>query len=250
MSHFYARFYAASRPSCEAVADSDRAPGAPVYDPNVEWDANFWSGVGIASAVATALATLIALLFSTWWRRIDRHAAEWAFFDGSAVWRSELAPGGDCRLANTGAGTAYQVKVRGVGCNIEAHGEYVRGDWGSSAASISMIPAMKPGDTVGVWFRCEPSQWERAVVAITWREPGSWRRKRRRCMHRERLADIAAKPRYGRTVSNESGSPTFIPITPEPEEPLLRPGYEENNALPTGWFGKRAYDWHRLRLRA
>lgn len=56
----------------------------------VDFSGNFWAGVTVASVIATGLAVLL----SAWWRRVDRAAVEWAFFDGESRWSSRN-PHGD-----------------------------------------------------------------------------------------------------------------------------------------------------------
>jgi hypothetical protein len=76
-----------------------------------------------------------------------------------------------------------------------------------------LMPAMHTGDVVHLFIQCEPSQWKRAEVVVTW--TGSPRLMRGRRLRRMPLQSITERPVLVREGINETtGS---MERTPEPE---------------------------------
>ena len=217
----------------------------------------FWAGVGLAAAVATAFATFMSLVFSMWWRAIDRHAAEWAFIDGKSQWREPdryghgAEPSLDCVVANVGAGTAFRVQVQGVGCHVYPHAPGRATDsgwrWGKE---LTLLPVLAPGESFELRVYCEPTLWAEAEVAITWREQGTWRRERRRLLHREPLREVAPRPALALDERDELGTAITVPAPEEPPPPVLPERYSQQLQLPTGGRVQRWRSWRRLRTRS
>lgn len=217
---------------------------------NPEAQDTFWAGVGIAASVATALSTLVTLIFSTWWRRIDKHSAEWSFlgplasWDGLSVTRQKINPP---RLivtaANAGDGAAYRVQVFGVGCRAEAVERIAQGGIRAPTFPIGVIPVVPVGGSIEIRVLCEPSQWQRARVAITWREQAAWRRKRSRIVHFEDLSDMADLPEYQGVRGSSPRADVEALEHADHAEPLLTPARPQQFAIPSspfGWLRTRA----------
>ncbi|OFV77042.1 hypothetical protein [Rhodococcus erythropolis] len=170
-----------------------------------DFGSNFWAGVGLAAAVATALATGVATLLSAWWRWRDRAEAEW-------VVNVERAGGSDkhgdpankpeisFNLTNVGDGVAFKISVTG---------EHLKGEplLGSRRADRRWqrihppVPSLRTGDSVAVLAAWEsPTDWACASVTIRWFHAPTRRKRRwlglRSAQLKERfyLRDIAPNP--------------------------------------------------------
>ncbi len=205
----------------------------------------FWAGVGLAAAVATALATLVSLVFSTWWRRIDKNSPEWAFIDVESSWwatgRGDESgrPSANGLIANVGDGPAFAVSVHGVGCRVVLSQP---GSTGRDPRTPTVIPVVRAGESHHITVYCEPTEWSKAELATVWREPGTWRRARRRMMERIPLRDLADRP----TFSSES---ITAPTPEEPQPPVLPESLAPQHPIPTGSLVRRHIWWRRLRTR-
>lgn len=241
---------------CEGLVDLGTHTAALRYDPGMGdemWDfgSNFWLGVGMAAAVATALATVIALAFSMWWRRVDRYTAEWAFFSGSSRWidrasRDVTPPRADCTLGNVGAGTAYRVTVQGVGCHVVM--SEPRRPAQQSLAGKAIASAVTSGEELDVRAYCEPTLWDKAEVVVLWREPRGWWPGMRRRIQREPLRDVAPRPVYECMQKDDSGQPFIGPTTsPEPAAPVLPSRLTPQHPTPMDSLVRRRAAWTRVK---
>lgn len=143
---------------------------------------------------------MVTVLFAAWWRRVDRLAAEWVLYDASVIVADRIdasttlsGVGLRATLANAGAGSAYRVKVEGIGCQalVLPHQER-RTVGGGRLRRLRLIPVISPGETFTLEVRADPGVWRDAEVAIIWSEPGVWRRARQSRIHIERMAGVLA----------------------------------------------------------
>lgn len=191
----------------------------------MNWDVgdDFWLTVGVAAAAATALAALVSTIIALWWRRIDMHRPEWVTYDGRASWLASdsygdpTQPGAECTLGNAGSGTAFRVQILGVGCNVRAHGDvrYSPASGMSYSKTFTVVPAMATGESVELSIACASADWVNAEIAITWREPSPWRRRRKRRLLQIRLQDIGPRPAYVKQDTDGYGNLIEVP-QPEP----------------------------------
>ncbi len=209
----------------------------------MELGEDFWTVVGLAAAIATALATSLAVLLSAWWRSVDQASVEWASIGGYSAWvadhvySSNDGPFATGSVANVGQGTAFHFEAVGVGCRVNFGTEGPTG--------MQLIPVLRTGEVVTLHVRAEPTGWDEAVVALIWREPSLWRRRRRRVLHRIPLGAIAPRPRYTKGLVQQ----VIVPTSQEPAAPVLREDQGPQAQLPTGsWLQRRRW-WRRLRRR-
>lgn len=206
----------------------------------MSWDLgnDFWPAVGAATALATLVSTIVAL----WWRRIDMRRPEWVTYDGRVSWLASdrygdpTQPGAECTLGNAGSGTAFRVQILGVGCHVRAHGDvhYSSATGAQYSKAFTVLPAMSTGESVELSIACASADWGNAEIAITWREPSPWRRRRRRRLLQIRLRDIGPRPDYvkqetdgdGRVIEVPQPEPTgqALPDSLRPQWPLARGG--------------------------
>lgn len=195
---------------------------------------NDWAIIGIAAAVATALATLASLALSMFWRALDRPMADWIVFDSDAWWlgRNPYSgehppPGATGTLANAGDGIALAVKVRGVGCQATLARD---ADYRYNRPPVDLVPALRPGEQVHFNVFCSLADWDRARVAVTWRPtPARFRRRRYRYVP---LQAIAAPPTYSQRESDVDGFETNV------ERPELAPqtAVQSDLPMPPPWW--------------
>lgn len=165
---------------------------------DIDFSDNFWVGVGLASVVATAFSTLLALVFSMWWRFVDHRSAAWILYGGSSAWHghdpySNLThvPRAIAQIANSGAGSAFEVRVCGLGCRAQLEsGEATR----LGSRIIPLIPVLRSGELSHLVVYCAPEAWAQAGVAVTWREPGVLTSRSRHRLYVPRLTEITAAP--------------------------------------------------------
>jgi len=193
----------------------------------MSWDfgGDFWLAVGIAAGAATALATLVSTVVALWWRRIDTRRPEWVTYHCRASWLGTdqygdpnfTEPGAECTLGNAGSGTAFRVQFMGIGCCVRAHGEvrYSQATRTSHSSTVTVLPAMAPGESVELSIACATADWDEAEVAITWREPSPWRRRRKRRLFLAGLREIAPRPESVKLEGDGTGRVIEVP-PPEP----------------------------------
>lgn len=127
----------------------------------VDFSGNFWAGVTVASVIATGLAVLL----SAWWRRVDRAAVEWAFFDGESRWSSrnphgdEDPPHATCAVANVGPGHCFRLQAVGAGCLVTIETE-------PRHTVATLVPVLISGERVTLRVYCEPGAWGAAQVML------------------------------------------------------------------------------------
>lgn len=205
----------------------------------MDFTSNFWVGVGLAAALATALATAGAFLFSMWWRSVDAQRPEWVTYDTDVRW---IAPGGDdvyedpgtlpvlrATLSNASQGVALRMKVAAIGCAVEMQ----RLTEKPRVETIGLVPVFSPGTAVRVEVKCEPADWDAAALLLLWREPSLWRHKRRRRSCLIPLSDIASRPTYSMWVPMVDGSGSFLKATTEPEGRVFSGPRPRGPKLPT-----------------
>lgn len=123
---------------------------------------DFWAEVGLAAAIATALATGVSTLAGLWWRRMDRAYADWAVLRGRSWWTSDRrngdpdGPNASATLANVGDGLAFRVSVQGEGCNayfVKRTGHDIGPMW----TRLEFAPVAKPGQDMVKTLSCARS---------------------------------------------------------------------------------------------
>lgn len=181
--------------------------------------------VAIATGIATAVATVAAVLLSLLWRLIDRERPSWTIYDGRSVWSgpdrygNREGPSATAELANVGRGVALAVRVLGVGCLVTMKGEVLQSAdlFISRRPDQSLVPALHTGKTVHLYIACEPVEWDRATIAVTWIPTPSIRRRRR--LEYFALSSIAPRPQ----LSSEHTDPDTGEIVEQlPAEPAGR----------------------------
>lgn len=217
----------------------------------IDFSENFWVGVGLASAFATALSTVLALVFSMWWRFVDHRSADWILYDGSPAWHgydsySTLyhVPRASAQIANCGPGSAFEVRVYGVGCKamlMSSEPERKR------VQQLPLIPVLRSGELSHLVVYCAPQAWARARVAVTWREPGILMNHSRHRLYTQTLAAISAAPTdESLHESDKANSLAVLENSYPPDHPQL-----SNSALIRhvqlwklrfGWSNKRSDD--------
>lgn len=173
----------------------------------------FWAAVGLAAAIATALATGVSTVAAIWWRRHDRTEADWLVVDGESWWLAPErggsfnarvhSPQASARVFNAGDGTGFRVRTTGLGALVEAE----------------LQPVMGPGAEWRIRLWCEPSWWDEAEVLIEWIRSPTWRRKSHTISIP--LSEIAPRPGLVAKRLNESTAQTETFPQPEPAPPVL-----------------------------
>lgn len=171
-----------------------------------DFSGNFWAGVGLAAAVATALATGISTFLAAWWRWRDRAEAEWSItversggIDsyGDRTTDPELM----IRVVNVGDGTAYKVKTSGR--HLEDTPSFLqrRRDGHGWTSIASPLPSLRTGESVLVRAKCADADlWTAADFRISWwhsptRRKRKWLLTRSAQLHESvALADLAENP--------------------------------------------------------
>lgn len=191
----------------------------------------FWATLGLASAVATALATGVSTVAAMWWRRQDRREADWVFFDAGSKWRAVdkynsegTPPQGWATLANAGDGSAFRLEATGQGCKAELRGELKTSQvHGSYRPAVALVPVMHPGGTVHLQVWAEPEDWRAAEVVLSWVRSPTWKKRGSRRTLRVPLEQVATRPDYvGERFDEDSGVTRVEPL-PEPDGPVLPP---------------------------
>lgn|SRR5690625_2851987 len=162
----------------------------------------FWGTVGIAAAIATALATGTSTAAALWWRRMDQAHADWAVLRGRSWWAKDRregdpdGPNASATLANAGDGSAFRVSVTGKHCTAWLRERAEHGvDFGPMWTHVAFVPVATPGDTLELRVHCEAKDWDRAIVVIGWTGSPTWRKKRSRRTLELPLVEIASRPR-------------------------------------------------------
>lgn len=186
----------------------------------------FWGVVVTASGIATAVATVLALLLSMWWRSVDRATPEWEFLNGSSTWPGGFSedehtvPSATFTFANVGQGTGFRVQLLGAGCTIRELGRVnAEGKFRGGSRVPRVMPIFASGESAYVLIVCEPDEWDRAAVAVTWRVPSLWRRTRIKRILAVPLREIAPRPQF--VPSSVTTTPP--PPRTEPKPPVLDP---------------------------
>lgn len=198
-----------------------------MYGQRVDATGDFWTVVGLAATVATAVATGFALIFSMWWRHVDAQRPEWVIHSGRSTWTdydplySDTGSMLYARLANASQGIGLHVSVEGIGCRAEVQ-KLTDGRW----VTKRIVAVLIPGDEFLIFAQCEPTDWDKAAIVILWREPGLWTR----CQHRHSLrvpiSSIATVPEYSPPYDDEQAEPS-LPVMPDmtPDWPIPEPGW-------------------------
>lgn len=187
--------------------------------------AGFWAGVGLASVIATAVATGVSTVAAIWWRVHDRAEADWVFMQPRASW-TQSSDGHAvlvAELSNAGDGPAFQAEVSSSHGKASLRGEpvttsepsFVRRNTGGPDLG-SRVPLLRPGDAVRLVVNVPGSLWEIATIDIAWTPTPT--RKRRRLTTHVPLREICERPQYGKWDSDEHGNAQFVPL-PEPSTP-------------------------------
>lgn len=144
---------------------------------------NFWAGVGIAAAVATALATGVSTFLAALWRWRDRPEAEWKHqtqdLGGVTAYHTPgNAPQVTVELTNIGDGDAYKVVFEGS--LLEAIPIVGRrsptGEWADVTQPVAVL---RTGESVSVIVKAETSYaWETASFTISWWHAPTRRRRK------------------------------------------------------------------------
>lgn len=187
----------------------------------------FWAGVGLASAIATALATGVSTVAALWWRRQDRRVVEWVVADGLSEWRrgDGWIPYARANLWSVGDGTAFHVTVSGEGCHVTMQGEPSKPHQDNTRPDLGLAPVMPPGGQVALRVFCEPDWWDRAGLVVRWVESPTWKARSRR-ERRVPLVDLAERPQYMDFEPVGPGGLTeLVPQVPEPQFPVLPAKY-------------------------
>lgn len=149
-----------------------------------------WSVVGVAAAVASAVAAIVSTCLVLWLRYRDRPAAEWMveplyFVQSPAfdrIWRQVRSgpPHEQIVVTNVGDGTAYRLRAEGVGCKVLLY----RADASDSRgfATPSSISHLRTGEHFGLFiWHDKPSLREAERVKLLWRESPTRHRTEREC---------------------------------------------------------------------
>lgn len=203
-----------------------------------------WAVVGIAAAIATALSTGVSTVAALWWRRHDRQEADWVFYDAKSDWRAPdrrsglddhpASPHGSATLANAGDGAAFRFRVHGRGCRVELQSELkpsqVRGPY---RERVALVPVMAPGAVTYLQVWAEPSDWERALVVLTWVRSPTWRKRGSARRLEVRLPEVCPRPGYRVARFDEESGTTHVEVVPdEPPPPVLPERLRADEPLP------------------
>lgn len=170
-----------------------------------DFSGNFWAGVGLAAAVATALATGVSTLLSAMWRWRDRAEAEWAVdpsefggFDSYGDRGSK--PRVTVELTNVGDGDAYKVSMSGAHLKSEPFTGR-RGEARRFIPTSQPVAVLRTGDSLVAIVEAESTEaWERASFMVSWWHAPTRRRRKwlglRSAQLRERfyLRDLGGNP--------------------------------------------------------
>ena len=148
-----------------------------------DFSGNFWAGVGIAAAVATALATGVSTFLSALWRWRDRAEPEWALnardFGGfTNMGDRGHAPKVTVDVTNVGDGDAYKVTVTGGELKSEPFvGRHIEG---RRMASVSQpMAVVRTGESFGVIVTAkDASAWDAASFTVSWWHAPTRRRRK------------------------------------------------------------------------
>lgn len=208
-------------------------------------DRTGWDVLSV-TGVATALATSISLLVNLWWRRIDRREADWITHGARAEWKIHDAHGNNspphvsAHLDNVGDGPAFRVRVIGVGCHAYLATPY---NPSSGRRKHELLSAVQPGAGTDLLAYCDPREWSRAFVVLTWVASPTRRRIRSRRSRAVPLSSISDPPVL---VENEFDEVTLLVTSSGKEVPpdwRMPNGYQPQRPMPTSragvWWAER-----------
>ncbi|MCC2313188.1 hypothetical protein [Cellulomonas xiejunii] len=187
----------------------------------MDFDTAFWAGVGMASAVATALATGVSTVAAVWWRRQDRQEADWAIYNVRPFRThrdshgNEPSLGLDLDVANAGDGVAFRVVATATGGDVRIQGPLVESGLGVRGhmhrRSQPLVPVMPPGEAVHLRIDVAgPEEWATAAVELSWVHPPTWKKRRNTRTLRLLVADLATLPPQ-RATDPVAGEPAGQP---------------------------------------
>ena len=214
--------------------------------------------MGLTAALATAAATVITVLASVWWRRVDQARPTWLLADGKSTWfisdgyANHTEPSAKGHIANVGTGAGHHVQTVGRGCVArlsQKTGELNR--WGGYPRRWpSYEPVAPSGWEMELTVYCEPSDWDRAQVAVLWSTPSPWRAGLKRHVQVFQLSEFASRPTFLCGEEDPESGLTVEVVRPEPEGPVLSDSLMPQSPLPTGgWLRQRSQRRELLRSR-
>lgn len=212
-------------------------------DPTATDGSSFWAGVGLAAAIATALATGVSTFAAMWWRRQDRQRADFLALQGTSQWREKYDVHGDggwptasFNLVNVGDGVAYRAELVGLGCTVDIDQGDLREAYGPGHHQTTMLPIVERGMSLKVTVHAEALDWDKAELEVCWTESPTWKGGRRREFIL--LRDIAARPTW-ESVTDWSTHGPVPRDTPEPDGPTLPPSLAPKRPAPDGRHRRR-----------
>lgn len=166
------------------------------------WDLLLQSGI---------FGGLAGLIGSLWWRHVDQRRASWYLFNAMATWTatdgfSVTYPRIDCHLANSSEAPGLRVTAKGVGCHVAVRGDDERAAKldAMPATWLEVIPCFTSGTDARLIIHCAIDAWDRAEIAILWREPSIWRGSQARKVMLIPVRDIAEAPEFSTTIVSGS----------------------------------------------
>lgn len=224
----------------------------------MDFNTNFWAGVGLAAALATAIATVLTVLVSIWWRRVDQARPTWLLADGESAWSTRdghgnnVDPSAEGHLANVGTGSGHHVQAVGLGCLVRLSEKTgPMNSWGGHPRRWpSFEPVAPSGWQIDLTVYCEPSDWGKAQIAVLWSAPSLWATGLKRRVQIFPLSQFAPRPALEENIEDLiSGVIQGVP-RPEPAGPVLPDSLRPRLPLPTGgWLQRRSQRRALLRSR-
>lgn len=211
---------------------------------------DFWAAVGLAAALATAFATVITVVISLWWRRVDQARPVWVLSDGESLWTSSdcqdaVPPRAVGKIANAGTGAGYRLAVVGMGCHAHLWERL-----GPTSANYSYLPVAASGLSLHLTVHCEPADWDQAQIAVMWEVPSLWRTTNQKRIEVRSLSDFAGRPAYAKITEDTQSGVLKTVLEAEPTGPALPDELAAQTPLPSGnWLQQRAARRHLLATR-
>lgn len=148
-----------------------------------DFTGNFWVGVGIAAAVATALATGVSTFLAALWRWRDRPEAEWGHqtqnLGGVTAYNTPgNSPEVTIELTNIGDGAAYKAMFSGK--LLESAPIVGRRASTSEWVYVSQpVAVLRTGESVSVILKAKNSDsWKSASLNVSWWHAPTRRRRK------------------------------------------------------------------------
>lgn len=175
---------------------------------------------------------------------MDQIRADWVFYGATSAWAGQepLGPTNDIPrmyvdVANSGNGPGYEVRVLGLGCRARI--ARVK-DNASLEKALDVIPVWPSSESYRIVVYCDPSEWDQARVALSWRQRGPWKLR-----PLGRWRDVA--------ISGLSGAPARPVHLSEKEikagREKLKGSFQRDHQPLSKWVLVRAFERFKLRTR-